>query len=154
MTQLNPHRLKLAEHVRQVYIVHPEFGTPFEALLDPAYWAHVGAKLRPRDHIEVYAEDDSYYGRLLVLDCGPLYAKVHQLELHQLSNAEAPESFASKLEGHDVKWRGQTHKFCVLRGKDVLISGKASKAEAQAWLEEYARKVAIDTANADKNKAA
>ena len=79
MTQLASNRLHLAEHRRNIFDVVPEHGTPFEELLKDSYWAHVSAKLKPGDHIEVRAEDGSYYAELIVQDAGRLYAKVAKL---------------------------------------------------------------------------
>jgi hypothetical protein len=140
MTQLQPARLKDANYERHMHFVVPEHGTPFEALLDPAYWAHVSAKFKPCDQIEVHAEDGSYYGRLLVRDAGKLYAKVSKLEYVELDKVEVLQA-GPMLEGHTVKWRGPVHKWSVVRGVDVLKDGM-TKEEAQAYLASYARTAA------------
>lgn len=141
MTQLQPARLKNAENERQQHFVVPEHGTPFDALLDPAYWAHVSMKFRPCDLIEVHAEDGSYYARLLVRDAGKLYAKVAKLEYVELDKVEVLQAAGKILDGHEVKWRGPLHKWCVVRGADVLKDGM-SKAEAEDFLRSYSRTVA------------
>lgn len=140
MSQLQPSRLKYAEHERQQWFVVPEHGTPFEALLDPAYWAHVSAKFRPCDQIEVHAEDGSYYARLLVRDAGKLYAKVAKLEHVELDKIDVLQGGVMALEGHAIKWRGPIHKWSVVRGSDVL-KDSLSKTEAEAYLASYARTV-------------
>ena len=140
MTQLQPARLKFAEHERNLWFVVPEAGTPFEALLDPAYWAHVSAKFKPCDEITINAEDGAYYARLLVQDAGKLYAKVAQIEYVELDKVEVTQGGVA-LEGHFVKWRGPIHKWCVLRGIDVLKEGM-TKAEATGWLQQYSKTLA------------
>ena len=140
MTQLMPVRLKFAEHERNQWFVVPEEGTPFEALLDPAYWAHVSAKFKPCDIIEIHAEDGAYYGRLLVQDAGKLYAKVAKLEHVELDKVDVVQGGVA-LVGHEVKWRGPIHKWCVVRGIDVLKEGM-QKSEAIAWLGQYGKTLA------------
>lgn len=140
MTQLQPNRFTAAEFVRNVYRIVPEHGTPFEALLESSYWAHVAAKLRPLDEIVVHAEDGSYYGRLLVRDAGRLYAKVFKLEHYELDEVEVQQGGPPMPEGYGIKWRGPQLKWCVLRGKDVL-KDSMEKAVAQAWLTEHLKTV-------------
>lgn len=141
MTQLQPSLLKYAEHERVEWFVVPEHGTPFEALLDPAYWAHVSMHFRPCAEIIVHAEDGSYYGRLLIRDAGKLYAKVAKLEYVELDPVEVTQGGAPALAGHAVKWRGPIHKWSVVRGNDVLKDGM-SKDEANAYLANYSKVVA------------
>lgn len=142
MTQLSPARHFIdAACKRNIHFVVPEHGTPFEALLDPAYWAHISSKLAPCDQIEVNAEDGSYYARLLVRDAGRLYAKVAELEHVELDKVEVLQSNAPLPDGHGVKWRGPVHKWSVVRGNEVLKDGMA-KAEAEAYLANYSRTIA------------
>lgn len=140
MTQLQPIRLKFAEHERNQWFVVPEHGTPFEALLDPAYWAHVSAKFKPCDEITVNAEDGSYYARLLVQDAGRLYAKVAELQYTELNAVDVMQG-GPGLQGHEIKWRGPILKWCVLRGKDVLKDGLTKEA-ALSWLAQYGKTLA------------
>ncbi len=135
MSQLTPSRLQFAEQARTEWFVVPEHGTPFEALFDPAYWAHVAAQLKPCAEITVHAEDGSYYGRLLVRDAGRLYATVAKLEYIELQKIDVQEG-SPMPPGYDVKFRGPIQKWCVLRGKDVLKDGQ-SKEAAQLWLREH-----------------
>jgi hypothetical protein len=137
MTQLTPSRLQFAEHARTEWFVVPEFGTPFEALLDPAYWAHVAVQLKPCAEIIVHAEDGAYYGRLLVRDAGRLYASVAKLEYIELQKIDVLEG-SSFPPGYEVKFRGPIQKWCVLRGKDVLKDGQSKDAATQ-WLREHLR---------------
>lgn len=140
MTQLTSNRFRSNEHENNYWTVYPEHGTPFEALLDPGYWAHVSAKMKPYDELRVIAEDGSYYGKLLVQDAGKLYAKVAKLEYYDLNVVEVKQAGVA-LEGHEVKWRGPVDKWCVVRGKDVLVKGK-TKDEANSWLAQYGRTIA------------
>lgn len=143
MTQLEPKRLhptKMAqsEMARNQWTVTPEFGTPVEALADPAYWAHVSSKLRRGDVITALAEDDVYFAEFLVLNAGKLFAKVvliRKIEITpaQMFNADVPK-------GYEIKFRGPK-KWGVLRGKDVLKEDMG-KEEAEAWLKDHLKAVA------------
>jgi hypothetical protein len=133
MTQLTPRNFKGSEVVRNQWVAEPEFGTPPEALLDPAYWAHVSAQLRRGDIITALSADNSYYTELLVLDAGKLFAKV--LQLRCISITQAQMLNVTVPEGFEIKFRGPKL-WSVLRGKDVLVDGK-DKAGAEQWLKEH-----------------
>lgn len=137
MTQLAPRNFQEAAVVRNQWTAKPEFGTPSEALLDPAYWAHVSSKLRRGDIINALSEDNSYYSELLVLDAGKLFAKVCELRCvkitaDQMLNITVPEGF-------EIKFRGP-RKWSVLRqdGKEtVVMKDGMDKQEAERWLAEH-----------------
>lgn len=137
MTQLSPTRLREAEHSVMYWHVTPEHGTPFEALLDPAYWAHVSSRLKPNDHILVDAEDGSYWGEIKVRDAGKLYAKVSKLHYVELDHVEVEQS-GHEIKGFEVKYRGPVQKWSVIRlmDKAVLKDGML-KNEANLWLTNY-----------------
>lgn len=133
MTQLTPRRFKAAEVVRNQWCAEPEFGTPAEALLAPAYWAHVSASMRRGDIVCALAEDNSYFTELLVLDVGKLFAKVVQLRCIQITAAQMLN--VPVPEGYEIKFRGPK-KWSVLRGKDVLKEDM-TKADAERWLSDH-----------------
>lgn len=137
VTQLTPSRFTAAEVVRNQWFVKPEFGTPMDALLDPAYWAHVSSRLRRGDHIYAMSEDNSYHGAFLVMDSGRLFAKVvkipgmcFDIKSAEMLNVQLPH-------GYDIKWRGP-RKWTVLRGKDVLKED-LEKADAENWLRDHVK---------------
>lgn len=135
--KLTPTAFKQAEYVRNVFAVTPENGTPYEALLEPSYWSHVAAQLRPQDKIEVIAEDQSYYALLLVTSANKLSAKVAPIQYNDLQNAiedEAPQAVA-----HAIKYAGVKAKWRVYRVSDnqPLRDGFSSKDDAQTWLNQY-----------------
>ena len=137
MTQLAANRLHFAEHRRNIFDVVPEHGTPFEEILKDGYWAHVSAKMKPGDHIEVRAEDGSYYAELMVLDAGRLYAKVCQLLFVKLDAVDVKEG-GLMAEGYEVAWKGPQLKWCVFRGKDRLKDGM-DKASAIQWMNSHTK---------------
>lgn len=134
---LDPQRHRLAEHVRNTWVVNAEEGTTIQDVLEPSYWAHVARELKPYDHIEVRLETGDWIAQMLVISQGLNWAKVHLLQQHNLSmSQEAPPS----SQKHEVKWRGPQHKWCVMRLIDnqALQTGM-EKDEASAWLRNYER---------------
>lgn len=135
---LPPQRHRLAEEVRNLWVVNAEEGTTIQDVMEPGYWAHVAQLLRPYDHIEVRLETGEWIAELLVISQGLNWAKVHMLHHHNLSvSTEAPPA----SQKHEVKYRGPQHKWCVVRLSDrqVLDSGRDSAADANAWLQNYER---------------
>lgn len=146
MTQLAPSNFKQAEFMRNVWCAVPEKDTPFDALLDPQYWAHVSALIKRGDRIEILAIDSSYFAELLVLDAGRLFAKVKVLRhilLEQVVTAEQVETQSPIPEGYDVKWADRA-KWRVTRKVDkaTLHDGCETRADALVWLDEHLRKLA------------
>lgn len=135
MTQLASNRLHFAEHRRNIFVVTPEHDTPFEEILKDGYWAHVSAKMKPGDRIEVMAEDGSYFAELIVQDAGRLYAKVATLRHVKLDAVEVTEG-GMAAGGLEVKWQGPQLKWCVLRGKDRLKEG-LDKGSAVQWMNSH-----------------
>jgi hypothetical protein len=76
---LDANRLKGAEYERLVHGCYPPKEHTIEDLKRPEYWAAVAPKLRPWNHIEVYAEDGTWYAHLLVLAVERAHAVVHVL---------------------------------------------------------------------------
>lgn len=135
MTQLAPNSLKPAESVRNQWQVEPEHGTPADALLNPAYWAHVSVKMRRGDIVYALPADNSYWSELLVIDVGKLYAKVVQLRCVAISQAQLVTNPIP--DGFEIKFRGKDSKWSVLRGKDVLKDKLESAQAAEGWLTDH-----------------
>jgi len=133
---LNPSRINLAEYVRQDWVVNAEEGTTVEQAQDPAYFAHVAAKFKPYDHIEVRAEDGAWIAEFLVVDCSRTWAKVFTLSYHKL--AEKVE--ASKPEAkYKVAWKGPQRLHAVIRVADnaIISEGHSSAEIAQLALKQH-----------------
>jgi hypothetical protein len=145
VTQLATNRFQLnkAGYVTNEWIADPEARTPFEAVLEPHFWAHVSAKLRPTDEIIVRAEDGSYYARLLVQDAARLEAKVAVLEKYDLTAVEVVGADAAP-SGYEVKHAGPHAKWRVVRLSDrAPIKDKfETKGQAQQWLVEHLKGLA------------
>lgn len=135
---LDPQRHRLAEEVRNAWVVNAEEGTTIEDVLQPGYWAHIASRLRPYDHIEVRLETGEWVAQLMVISQGLNWAKVHMLNQFMLNaNAEPPPA----SQKYEVKWGGPQHKWRVVRLADseVISKGHDSAMEGQLWLQNYER---------------
>lgn len=133
---LNPSRCNLVEYERQDWVVTAEQGTDLSDLVDPGFWAHVSARMKPYDHIEVRVDDGSWLVQLLVLDCSRNWAKVYVLAEHHLTTTDVSQSQAAK---HSVEYKGPHKKHCVIRKSDseCVKEGISTKEEAYRWMAEH-----------------
>lgn len=136
--QLNPTRMTEAEYQRSIYVCTAHANTRPTDLLDPAYWAHVSAKLKPWDHLEVRANDATWYAEYIVLEAGRTWAKVHMLNHTSLTSQDVAASQASALTPYLVVHRGEHSKWSVVRKVDheVVHEGEATQGGAVDWLNE------------------
>lgn len=130
--QLHPSRFALAEHKRNLYFVTPADGTTLEQVLQPVFWSHVAARLRPTDRVEVHAEDGTWFAELYVRDAGHLHATLVPLRVFEFDAAERKATAAD----HEVHWKGPHHRWAVVRRSDgqLVKTECASREEAQMWL--------------------
>lgn len=160
-TALTPNKLAQAEFQRVIYSVTPELGTTILDVLDPKYWVHVAAQLRPRCRIEVLAEDNSWFAELLVASADKTWASVALLRYVDLSGkpkevgegntegdkvpegAKLPEGvkldeFNTALHYVDFVVGSQSKGRVILReGKVVVKDGFPSKKDAAKWMREH-----------------
>lgn len=134
---LSQNRISLAGYLHQTYDVTAERGTELIDIIEPDFWKHVAAKLRPYDTIHVLAEDGSWYARLLVVSADRLWAKVYKLEFHDLTSASKNRP-QTQEEEYDVTWTA-FGKFAVQKkgneGLPPLKDGFQTKLEAFTWLD-------------------
>lgn len=144
--QLPPNELFQFEYVSGHFDARVQQGvTPAEVLV-PGFWAHHAVKLKPFDEIRVRAEDGTWVGYYLVLDCSRTWAKLKELSLHRLGTADVSLTQASETEVrafidlHKVVHRGP-RKWSVVRKSDsaVLIEGLEQRDAAGTWLDQHAR---------------
>ena len=134
--KLNPTDFHLAESHHHRWAVMVEQGITKENLSDPSFWSHVSIKLRPWNHIEVYAKDGTFYAEYLVLACDRTWAKVRQLVYLSLTDTDMSQTEAEIItEGYDCKFRGP-RKWSVIRIADnaVLQENMHTQDEAKLWL--------------------
>ena len=138
---LGPHGIHTAEHRRVVYFAIAAKGVEPGDLLSPAYWAHVAASLKPRDRVEVNAEDGAWYCEVMVLDVSRAYARVVPVvgPIH-LTTADVAQTQDSL---YDVSLRGPK-KWSIVRKSDrqVMHEGEETRDGAVKWLKDNAAKLA------------
>ena len=148
--QLEPARFKPAESSRNVHSITIEQGISRAEILNPAFLAHIAARLRPYDHIEVTCDDGTLYAELLVKTCDRTWAHCHVLKWEDLTTRDVSLSQATakpeKAKGNApvnedfrVEYKGQHKKWCVIRNLDnqFVREDEENKENAQHWLREY-----------------
>lgn len=111
-------------------------------LADPSYWAHVARKLKPYSHIEVHAEDMSFWCELLVIASGQGWVKVKCINACDI---EVPaENEADLLEGFAVSFKGPMKGHTVLRLSDmrVIKEGLPSRNDAVQFVVNHKTSIA------------
>lgn len=141
--KLQTTRIELAEHQRNIWAVVPEAGASLDDVVKPEYWAHVAARMKPWDRIDVMPEDGSYFAELLVRDAARLYAKVTVLR-HVKLDAVASDAADETTALFDVAYVGPVKKWRVMRKADKapLREGFQSRGDAEEWLRQHIRTVA------------
>jgi hypothetical protein len=141
--QLAPGQLELLDYMSSRFDVRVPLGVTPENLLDPAFWAHHGVKLKPFDEIRARCDDGTWVAYYIVLDCSRTWARVQLLTKYSLTTSDVSSSQASVEEfkaKHKIVHRGP-HGWSVVReiDKAVLAQGMAVKDEAGTWLDKHAR---------------
>ncbi len=134
-----PGKLLPAESGVMVWFHDPEPGTPIEALMFPAYWAHVAKQLRPGHRIEALSQDGEWWANLIVRAVGRAEAQVQVLQHEVLGDKEM---LASEPDPEfEVKWRGPARKFGVVRKSDgqLVKEDLPTKDDAIRWVSQTLR---------------
>lgn len=139
----NPNRFNTTDFRRNHWLATPEAGTTLEDVKRPDFWAHVSARLKPMDLIDIYPEDGPFFATFLVLSASRVACRVQMLthiDLSKEDSIQAPED-ASELE---VLWGGPVAKHRVVRRSDkkVLKDSFNTKAEAEAWRNDHVKSLA------------
>lgn len=137
---LGAERLKGAEFERIIYVATPGHGASIDSLMRPECWSAVAPKLRPWDHIEVRAEDGSYYAELLVLACDRAWAKVHILKYDALSTPDV--SLTQIHSAYEIKHTPNL-RWHIVRKSDrhIVKDSMQLRTDAEAALREHLRTV-------------
>lgn len=139
--KLVPARLKDAEQVQHHFHVVPERDTPYERVLERDYWAHVAAKIKPSNLIQVEAEDGSYWALLLVR--GVSHTEVSVVPVLEKRFDSAPKMDAPDSE-YKSKWNGPHDKYIVYRVSDneKMQTGFDSPEDADLWIANHKKAMA------------
>ena len=151
--QLDPGTFHLAEHQREVYTFTAENDHTRKQMLDPTYWSHVAARLRPYTEIIARRHDGTLYARFLVLASERTWARVFVLEWQDLTTRDVSLSQADAKaqqappgapdSKYEVKHCGPHFLWCVVQ-KDTkppvyLFKNMTEKIHAITALEEHLR---------------
>lgn len=106
----------------------------YKDCFNPAYWSINALKASRDDIIHVRTEDQRFYAELYVVDANRQGLSVIELAYYDLQ--KAVPALADDTE-YFVKWRGPTHRWCVVRKSDnaVMQTLIASKLEAITWIQ-------------------
>lgn len=141
---LGPERLKGAEYERVVYVANPGEGVTLADLLRPECWASVTNTLRPWSHIEVRAEDGSYYAELLVTGVDRAWAKVEVLNFKELTTKDVALTQATRESRYEIKHTPglQWH---IVRKSDrhIVKSDMQLRLQAEDALREHLKTVPV-----------
>lgn len=133
-------RLQFASAAFRHHDYVTEFGTSFEDLLNPSYWANIASRLSAWDQITVRAEEGTFYAELIVTEVTQLSARVVAKPGSPFTVMVAePGVDASVPAGHGVKWLGEHKKWGALRGDVCIKDGFTNQALAVTWLQNVAR---------------
>jgi hypothetical protein len=129
--------LTAAEYARTVHVLTAPAGAQPDDFLEAETYAHALRKLRPRDRIEVFADDNTWWCEVLILGIAGQLLHVAMLDKRTFAPMVGKEH-----EAYDVAWGGPAAKWRVLRKSDraVMQDKFDLKSEAIAWIEENAGK--------------
>lgn len=172
---LTGEKLLQAEYVRLRFAITPEPTVTLAQILEPSYWVHVAAQLKPHSIIEVVPQDGSYYAELFVHSCDRTWARIRLLSVtvfdeqaleHQKEASKAANTPATKREPkpipevnkgkeHFVDWGGPQNKARVIRMKDkeVIKQGLPSIEAARDFMHKHEADT-TSVVEANKEKAA
>lgn len=138
---MKPTSLALAEHACTVYYHSPEYGITIEDICKPSYWNHVARNLRPGNRIEVFAPDGQWWAMIIVRSASSIEASVAVLQ-HVSFNAAAV--VREQESPYEVKWRGPTAKWSIVRKSDgsVVMDELQSKEIAEQKMKNHAKAMA------------
>ena len=144
--QLSPDGLKAFDYISTKHDALVGYGLQPEDLLNPAYWAHHGVKLRPMDEIRARAEDGTWVAYLLVLASDRTWARVTidrvlKLTTADVSMTQATEEELKRLKSeYTISFSGP-EKYRVIRksDKNVMKAGLEQKGDAELWLDKHLR---------------
>lgn len=138
---MKPTRLQLAEHAVSAHYHVPEFGVSLTDVCQPAYWTHVSRTLRPGDKIEILSPTGDWWAMLIVRMTGKVEASVSVLQHVVL---EKPDEITTPASPYEVKWRGPSVKFSVIRKEDggVVKENFESKDAANQWVKNHMKAMA------------
>lgn len=121
-----------AEFSRAIWVAKPEVGTTLADMVQPDYWAHITAFMKPGARIEIFPADNTWFAELYVRGVRDKAVDVFVLRSVVFDAEEAIPVGAEYL----AKWAGPQAKWRVMRLKDnEVVQEGLEKNEALAWIE-------------------
>jgi len=139
--QLPPNCMQEAEYQFTVWSAMIPNGVPAAKVMEPGFWALYAPKFKPFDEIRARAEDGTWMARFVVLEAGRTWARLQQLEHHNLGTQDVSLTKTANLnldeakKGFEVKHRGPKGWSVIRRlDKQIMHEGAQSKGAAETWL--------------------
>ena len=134
---LNPgvNPLKLAEAARNTWSVEIPPGVLFGSILRPDFWTHCTRQFKQYDLVECRAQDNEWFGTLMVASVDKLSIKMWPLSRVALS---LPEAVLPVADEYTISLGGP-HKWRIIRlvDKEVIHFGEPTKESAEKWLADF-----------------
>jgi hypothetical protein len=135
MTPITSGRVKLAEHARNAHVVVLPKGMTIDDAKDPAIWAHVTGKIKPRDRMELWAEDRAWFADVVVFEASVHSVKFAVLTHIVLDTVALRPGASTAMSGYHVDFGGPVDQYRVIRDADSqLMTQGLSASEAQQWI--------------------
>jgi hypothetical protein len=141
--------LGVAEFARTVFAFTPSENVEYEALLDPAFWANVGHKVKPGCQIEALAPDMSWYALFVVISCARTWVKLAPISGKVNLTATKKQIKALDLDqdekGYTIAFKGQSKKFAITRKSDLkeIKDGLPTEEEATLFLRNHLKALTL-----------
>lgn len=119
---------KLAQYAYSVWAIELKFGQTRSELLRPDFYAHIAARLKKNDRIEVLHEEGNYFAELIVVSAEKIGIKVGFLRELTFETLERSEVDSSEFY---TKFRGP-RRWSILRHADHSVVEENIPTEGQA----------------------
>lgn len=129
--------LKPAEANRNIWFATVAEDVNPKDLLVPEYFTNVAYNLRPRDKIEVWAIDGSWYAEYLVMQADRLWARVTMLIKIDTNKVIS----VKKESAYESYWGGPSLLWCVRRksDKERMATKFEDQVGAENWIKEHGK---------------
>ena len=119
---------KIADFLRTQWCISLKPGQSREDFMRPDFWAHVAARVKKNDRVEILHDEGSYFAEVIVVSVEKLGVKVALLREHNLNELESTQVDQSEFY---VKFRGP-RKWSILRQSDHQVIDENIETEGQA----------------------
>jgi hypothetical protein len=137
ITPITTGRIKLAEFSRNVHVAVAPKGVALKDALDPVFWANVAQQFKPKDRIELWAEDRAWFADLIVVAASRLSVEARVLN-KLILDAQSDKEAVATSTGYHVDWGGSVDLHRVIRDADgAVMTLGLSRTEADQWIKDH-----------------